>query len=101
MTYLLSDRIQSGTDIMQRIVGGQRSALTELANEVATLEQRAERMGGALLLMLASPEERLEYCKEQGLLPSEITATESVDEYWRKQIAKEALAAEKPPPFDC
>lgn len=38
--YKLSDRIRSGTDIMQRIVGGERPALIELADEVAALEQR-------------------------------------------------------------
>ena len=37
--YLLSDRVRSGTDIMQRIVGGERSALIELSDEIAALEQ--------------------------------------------------------------
>ncbi len=53
--YLLSDRIRSGTDIMQRIAGGQRPALIELSDEVAALEaeiiwmrREIERVGVAL-----------------------------------------------------
>ena len=45
--YWLSDRIRSGTEIMQRIVGGDRNAIIELADEVTRYEdviQAAQEM---------------------------------------------------------
>ena len=53
--YLLSDRVRSGTDIMQRIVGGQRSALIELSDEIVALEVKLEQMEGALKMVEWQP----------------------------------------------
>ncbi len=65
--YLLSDRVRSGTDIMQRIAGGQRSALIELSDEIAALEQANANLEERLLSVLevaVARGERLGYADE-------------------------------------
>ncbi len=94
----LSEKMRS--DIAMASVYADEVAALEAELEAWTekgalfVEQGAEveRLREALELMLASPKDRLEYCKANDLLPSIITATESVDPYWREAIAKEALA---------
>lgn len=71
----------------------------DLREERDLLRKRMGELEEALKLMLASPKDRLEYCKANDLLRGHITGTESVDEYWRKVIATEALTAEMPPPL--
>ena len=53
-----------------------------------------KEMETALRLLLAPPAERLAHCKAEGLFPDRITATESVDSYWRKVIVEDALRGE-------
>ncbi len=76
----MTDERISYNDLMERW----RTAKTRVRKLEAVVE--------ALDLMLVSPKSRMEYCAANGLLPDPVTVEASVDDYWRKAIAKRALA---------